>query len=182
MPWDDDLQPASWRGIPFVVSSDPTRAGRQVAVHGYPYREAQPVWQEDTGRAPREYAIAGYIHGDDVVQQRQAMTDAVDQQPGPGELVHPFYGSLSVVLIRFGCSARADLGRVVELTFEFVEAGAQVYPESTDDTGAQVDGAAGDAQTAASADYVNRTAPPGQQGTTAGRLLDTGTVTAVGVA
>lgn len=182
MAWDDFLQPASWRGIPFVTSSDPTRAGRQIAMHGYPYRDAQPVWPEDTGRAPREFAVSGYIHGDDVVQQRQAMTDAADQQSGPGELIHPYYGSMNVVLVRFGCSARSDLGRVVELTFEFTEAGAQVYPESTDDTGAQVDDAADNAQGAASADFANRTAGPGKQTTTAGRSLDAGTVASPGFA
>ena len=183
MAWFDDLQSASWRGLPFAVTADPTRAGRRIALHEYPYRDAQPVWPEDTGRGPRGFNVTGFLIGDDVIAQRRRMTDAADQQSGAGELVHPQYGAMQVVLLGFSCGARADQGRMVEVQFEFIEAGAQVYPESNADTGAQVDAAATVAQGAAAADYANRTQPPAGQTTTAGRgTLDAGTSLQTGIA
>lgn len=35
MAWQDDLQPASWRGVPFYVETASTRGGRNTAVHAY---------------------------------------------------------------------------------------------------------------------------------------------------
>jgi DNA circularisation protein N-terminus len=36
--WSQQLQPGSWRGVPFVLDSGDTAAGRRVAIHEYPYR------------------------------------------------------------------------------------------------------------------------------------------------
>lgn len=154
MSWLDDLQPASWRGIPFGVLSEGATAGRSVAVHEYPFRDRQPVWAEDTGRAARTFQITGFIVGDDVAARRARLLDAADLTAGPGELVHPQLGSQTVTLLRFASQTRWDLGRVVELSFEFVESGERLYPEAAADTQLQVDKAADDAALAAGDDYA----------------------------
>jgi prophage DNA circulation protein len=48
--WAANLQPASWRGVPFAVEVDTYRGGRRIALHEYPYRD--DPWLEDTGRRP----------------------------------------------------------------------------------------------------------------------------------
>lgn len=146
--WSAGLQQATWRGVPFVCSTDSVDAGRMVAVHEYPYRESQPAWPEDTGRMPRRFPLTGYLVGDDVLVQRETMLRAVET-PGPGTLVHPSFGAMQVSVLRFASSMRADLGRATELVFEFIEAGQQDYPSAEDDTGVAVDADADEADAAA---------------------------------
>ncbi|HSR77153.1 MAG TPA: DNA circularization N-terminal domain-containing protein, partial [Xanthobacteraceae bacterium] len=53
--WWEQLQPGSWRGVPFVMDAAENRAGRRTAIHEYPYRDT--VWVEDLGRLPRRFAF-----------------------------------------------------------------------------------------------------------------------------
>lgn len=134
MAWQDDLQPASWNGVPFGVDVGETTAGRNTAVHAYPFRESNPVWVEDLGLAPTPTRITGYLIGDDVADQQNTMIAAMQMQ-GPGELVHPMRGALTGSVVG-GCRfvLRKDKGRVVEITFEFIESSANPYPDVGVDT------------------------------------------------
>jgi prophage DNA circulation protein len=127
MSWRDDLRPASWRGIDFGVLTAEGRFGRRTVVHEYAYRDA--VWVEDLGRGPRRLQLLGFLVGDDVAAQQEAMIEAAEQE-GAGELVHPQLGLLRVTLVEFGTSVRHDLGRVVELHMLFIEAGERLFPAS----------------------------------------------------
>ncbi|MFH5923849.1 DNA circularization N-terminal domain-containing protein [Roseomonas xinghualingensis] len=120
MSWDEDLRPASWRGLPFGVWSLESRFGRALAVHEYPFRDSVSI--EDLGRAGRRYRIIGFLIGDDVIEQEAAMIEAAEEE-GPGELMHPTLGSLMVSCQEFSPLWRHDLGRVVEVTFYFLEEG-----------------------------------------------------------
>ena len=149
--WRAQLQPASWLGRPFLVRTENVRGGRRVAVHEYPDKDN--VWPEDLGRLPRAFALEGYIVGDDCAAQRQALQDAAEAE-GPGELIHPTFGSVTVSLVGFSSAARADLGRCYELRFEFIQGGAQQYPSAADDTGAGVGDAMAQAVAACDGDFV----------------------------
>lgn len=149
--WRAQLQPASWRGLPFLVRAETVRGGRRVAVHEYPNKD--DVWPEDLGKLPRAFALEGFVVGDDCAVQRQALQDASEAE-GPGELVHPTFGSLVVTLISFASSARQDMGRAYELRFEFVQGQSQQYPSAADDTGAQVGLAMDRAAAACDGDFV----------------------------
>ena len=155
------LQPAAWNGVPFFVEAGDHRAGRNTAIHPYPYRERSPVWVEDLGVAPLAVRVIGFLIGDDVIGQQAAMLDAV-QQPGPGELVHPYLGSLIGSIVG-GCSfrIRKDRGRYIEVAFEFVESDDRaLYPATQDDTRAGVQLAVPTALSAAAADYQRSTGSP----------------------
>lgn len=123
--WFEQLQPGSWRGVPFVMDTMTTAAGRRLAVHEYPYRDE--VWAEDLGKLPRRFALVGFLVGDDVYQQRDAMLAACEQE-GPGPLVHPTMGPMTCVLMSFSVADRREHGRVVEFTAEFVLAGDLLTP------------------------------------------------------
>lgn len=120
MAWIDDLQPASWRGIPFVVEQSGDAPGRRVILHEYPYR-AFP-WPEDMGPATQRINFSGFLVGDDVMFQRDAMRAACNQ-PGPGILVHPTLGPLTAVCISPDFAERKERGRVIEVRFSFVITG-----------------------------------------------------------
>jgi prophage DNA circulation protein len=153
-PWAANLQQASWRGQPFVVKSSTVRRGRRVAVHEYPFRDV--VWVEDLGRGTRTIGFTGFLIGDDVYSQRSAMLAAAETA-GPGTLVHPSLGMLQASLTDFSAGERAELGRVVEIEFSFIQTGQDqpLYP--TPDVSTQdVSNAAADACDAAcGADFLS---------------------------
>ncbi len=149
--WLAQLQPAAWRGLAFAVRDSEVQRGRRTAVHEYPFRD--DVWVEDLGRAMRRVSFSGFVVGDDCYQQEQALL-AASEQAGPGILVHPSLGSLSVSLVeRMRSRQRADLGRVVELTFDAVETGLSIYPDGSTSTADVVDDDADDADDACGSDF-----------------------------
>lgn len=117
-PWMRTLQRASWRGIPFSVRGTEIRRGRRTAVHEYP--GADDVWVEDLGRGTRTISFHGFIVGDDCYKRRDLMLKAAELA-GAGDLVHPSLGAVRVTLVDFSAGERADLGRVVEIDFAFIQ-------------------------------------------------------------
>lgn len=131
--WWQQLQPGSWRGNPFVLDNTPTKTGRRIALHEYPYKDT--VWPEDLGKLPRHIQVSAFLVGDDCYQQKLAMIAACEQQ-GPGTLVHPTLGSMQVYLLSFQTTDRRDRGRYVEVDFEFIDASATAMaPAASANTG-----------------------------------------------
>ena len=150
MTWKDQLRPASFRGVPFRVDAhEAPMAGRRVARHQYPGRDRP--WAEDMGRRIAEFELAGYVIGPDYMAARDRLVDACNA-PGPGVLVHPYLGELSVMCE--GCRPRESTAEGGMATFElkFVESGREEYPAPRADAAAVVSGAAA----AARADAVSQ--------------------------
>ncbi|WP_294559726.1 DNA circularization protein [uncultured Mailhella sp.] len=93
--WKLRIQSASFRGIPFQVYMAGGSLGRSTALHVFPNGSAP--YPEDLGKAPQFYDVQGFVSGSSYMTQRDAL-EAAFQQPGPGTLVHPWYGSLYVAL------------------------------------------------------------------------------------
>lgn len=125
------LRPASFRNFPFVSLGSENEFGRRNEVHEYPMRDTP--WVEDLGRGTRHFQIVGFVHGDDVIAQRDALINELEK-PGPGELVHPSLGRRTVSLMRFRSIERWEKGRYFEFEFEFIEGGPRIYPSSSAST------------------------------------------------
>lgn len=128
MGWKDRLLKASFRGVPFEVESDDSTFGRRVETHEYPGRDKP--YTEDLGRATRRFTIQAYVIGDNYFDVRDRLIAAVDT-PGPGTLIHPFYGEMKICVdgeVRVSHSS-AD-GRMCRISFAFVEAGELSFPSS----------------------------------------------------
>ncbi|MFT8210855.1 MAG: DNA circularization protein [Symbiopectobacterium sp.] len=124
--WKDKLRPASFRGVPFQVEDDEGTLGRRVQVHEYPNRDKP--YTEDLGRATRRFSISAYLVGDDFFEARDRLIVAIDT-PGPGTLVHPYYGEIAVCIdgeVRVSHSGRE--GRMCRVSFSVVEAGELSFP------------------------------------------------------
>lgn len=67
--------------------------------------------------------------GGAVIAQRKAMIAACEKA-GPGQLVHPTLGSMTVSLIDASAGEQWDSGRVFEIKFVFLESGQRLYPSS----------------------------------------------------
>jgi prophage DNA circulation protein len=143
--WWLQLQPGSWRGVGFVMDTAETRTGRRVAIHEYPYRDT--AWVEDLGKLPRRFSMQAFLCGDDVYSQRDAMVAACEQA-GAGTLVHPTLGSAECVLLDFAVSDRREHGRVVEVTFNFLQASDARLPAAAISTTAAVNSAIGNVNAA----------------------------------
>jgi prophage DNA circulation protein len=106
--WRDRKQGASFRGVPFLVDTDSVPVGRRTQLHEFPQRD-QP-FVEDLGRRTRQYKFTGFVAGDDFLAQRDRLLTALDT-PGAGELVHPWFGRLTVTAGECELShARNELG------------------------------------------------------------------------
>lgn len=117
--WLEQLQPASFRGVPFKVMQSRVVGARQTAIHTYPFRDE--VWVEDLGRGEQRYEFRGFVVGNDCFVQRDALRFAVRAVRGAGVLVHPSLGSITVGAVGFEAIESADSGQVVELVLAFVE-------------------------------------------------------------
>ena len=149
----EDLRPASFRGVPFQVEASDIGAGRRTQVNEYPQRDKPYV--EDLGRATREIQLTAFVVGDDYVDQANALLGAIEE-PGPGTLVHPWFGELTVSL--------KDLARVsfdhslgqARIQLAFVESGELTFPSSEASTQAASRKAAGALETASVQSFAQR--------------------------
>ncbi|UVN46245.1 DNA circularization protein [Pseudomonas mosselii] len=135
--WRDRLLPASFRGVGFWVDSETTPAGRRVQVHEYPQRGKPMV--EDMGAKTRAPKMTAFVIGDDCFVQRDNLLHALNQ-PGPGELVHPWYGRM-MVTAGDGCDVSHDRreGGMVRFQLEFIEDGEKGYPVGVPHTARQLE-------------------------------------------
>lgn len=140
--WKDSLRPASFRGKKFFVDSSQYTGGRRVSFHEFPDRD--DPYPEDLGKVGRTFKVEGYIIGDDYFTLKRELVEATEKE-GPGELVHPYYGTLQVQLGPFSIDESKQDGRFAKLSFLFYEAGNNRFPQQIDDKNAVLEAAAGDA-------------------------------------
>ena len=93
------LQPASFRGVSFLVSKADTEIGRKQAEYNYPFSDKKKI--EDLGLKPRTYKLTCVIHGSgsDYAQKRDALLRVLEDGVS-GDLIHPFYGLLQNMVAR----------------------------------------------------------------------------------
>lgn len=144
------LQPASYRGVPFGTFGGQARFGRRNAVHEYPFRDVP--WVEDLGRQSRRIQITGFLNGDDVIAQRDRMVAACEK-PGEGELIHPTFGRLKVALMEFSTAEHWEHGRTFEINFTFLEQGQRLFPGDTVSSGDAIKNAAGTTSSASTSQW-----------------------------
>lgn len=129
---------ASFRGVPFLVESTDRAGGRRTVVHEFPLRDVPVV--EDLGRRSRTFTLEGYVIGDDYVAQRNALLAALEDEAGPGELVHPYHGTVRAVCSSLTVRESIADGGMARFGLEFTEAPAlSVAPSETPDLAAQVE-------------------------------------------
>lgn len=148
MSWREQLLPASFRGVRFNVRRGSAQFGRKVVVHEYPLRDTPYV--EDLGRRARTMRIDAIILGDDYRTTRDALIEAIESF-GPGKLVHPYYGELTVSLDDSPAviDESDDMGGSATISFSVIESGEARFPAATAATNDQVSAKADVAATVA---------------------------------
>lgn len=156
-----DAVGAAFRGAAFFVESSERSGGRRVVVHEFPLRDEPFV--EDLGRRARKFRVEGYLIGSDYMAQRDALLAALEDEEGPGQLVHPYYGIKSAIGETTSTrETRAEGGWAV-IGIEFCEAPAQApTPAIAPDLPGKVAASADDALLAVDAELVEKLNPAGQ--------------------
>lgn len=126
------LRPASFRKIPFQVDNSEFETGRRVQVHEYPQRDKP--YSKDMGRSTRRIEFDAFVVGADYVEKANALLGAIEAY-GPGTLIHPWFGSMTVNVIGCRVALDRDLGQA-RLSLSFVEAGELTFPSAAQSTAA----------------------------------------------
>lgn len=153
MTWRDNYRPASFRGAPFFVEGTESSYGRRQAVHEHAQRDTP--YTEDLGRKAREFSITGYLLGANYHLARDAVVEACEQ-PGPGQLVHPYKGELTVVCRGLSVSESSQDGGYCKLTLTFLEAGEASFPRAITDSINAISSAGNQVIGSAQAGFVSR--------------------------
>lgn len=131
MTWRDNYRPASFRGAVFFVEKADSTHGRRQAVHEHAQRDVP--YTEDLGRKAREFSVSGYLIGLEYQTQRDELIKACETA-GPGVLVHPYRGEMTVECRGLGVGESAADGGMCMVTLTFLEAGEASYPTAKVDT------------------------------------------------
>ena len=131
MAWRDNYRAATFRGVGFFVATADSSHGRRQAVHETAQRDTP--FTEDLGRKSREFGITGYLLGKEYDVAREELIKACEQA-GPGILVHPYRGELTVVCRGLTVSETSEEGGKCTLSMTFLEAGEASYPSAKVDS------------------------------------------------
>jgi prophage DNA circulation protein len=133
-------QMASFRGVKFHTQNADAQVGRRNVMHEYPQRDVP--FSEDLGRKARQFVVDGYVVGETYLDERDALITAIEGY-GPGELVHPRYGVLQVVVVgSVSIKESHDQGGIARFSITFAESGENEFPQAKTNTVSEVDAAA----------------------------------------
>ncbi|WP_454833140.1 DNA circularization protein [Pseudomonas veronii] len=118
MSWAETLLDASFRGMPIQVVSENLQWQRALSEHGTPFKDGDSV--VDLGRGARRLPMQIIVYGVNYEIELQNLLAALGQR-GPGELIHPIYGSLSVVSHSVDVKHDADNPDSAQVSLVFVE-------------------------------------------------------------
>jgi len=150
MAFEDRLM-AKIRDVEFSLDIASGTSGRRAVPHSYPKRETG--YAEDNGAVFTKEKIEGRIVGADYLDRFKALLIALNE-PGPCELVHPWFG---VVMVQIGeVNHKLKLGEdgLATFSFEALNAGESLFPNASVNTAEAVQAAAAEARAAAQAAFA----------------------------
>lgn len=127
----EDLREASFRNVPFFLVDDEGTSGRRAIPRAFPKKETG--WTEDNGAVLGQQQINGKLLGRDYQRQLNALLDALNT-PGPGELIHPWFGIQRVQVGKVSHRLSTEDGGIAFISFEVFEAGSRLFPAPRENT------------------------------------------------
>lgn len=151
MAWQDEMQPASFRGVRFFVKSSSGPLGRRNVVHEYPSKDEAYV--QDMGKKARGFTLECFVIGNDYMAARDNL-EAAFEKGGSGELVHPWRGRMNVSVTDCTASESIETLGLCSFSVTFTQTGINQQPSVRADTQSVVIAAADAAQQAVEADFA----------------------------
>jgi len=155
MSWRDNLQPASFRGVPFFWQDTSGNVGRRVEVHEYTKRDNH--WAEDLGLSTaKPLRLRAFVLGANYMAERDQLIEALNKS-GPGTLVHPRRGAMQVIALDESTWTESTReGGMASFDLVFVLAGKQELPAVQADTVSAVTQAVNSGLTAVQNDFEDK--------------------------
>ncbi|WP_277560719.1 DNA circularization N-terminal domain-containing protein [Acinetobacter beijerinckii] len=119
MSWKDDLQDASFRGVPFACTTTTESGSKSLAIKQAPYSNKANV--EDMGNDPLKISIEAIFSGDNYKIEMDALWAAL-VATGSGELIHPVHGVMQVSVASYNIVHTAEEVDFCKLALEFLQA------------------------------------------------------------
>ena len=137
----DKLQPASFKGVSFLVRSESlSDGGRKIVLHDYPNSSQRYV--EDLGQLPPRFKIEAFVQGDNWKERADAL-ERVLNESGVGKLVMPTFGSISLYALPYVKDASQQSVGIISFRLDFASGKPANAPSSklatTQDTFAKGD-------------------------------------------
>jgi prophage DNA circulation protein len=117
MSWSNTLQDASYKGASFEVTGTSDQGSKAVAVHQRPYMNGADLG--DMGNEPTVVEVRAILRGAAYETALQALINALESH-GPGELVHPVFGSLQVLPNHWAIDHDADSRDACAVAIRFI--------------------------------------------------------------
>ena len=133
--WTSTLWAASYMGVPFYFERDESEGGRSLEVHQF--FDADNPEVQDLGRRPRFFSGTAYVTGNDADTQAVSL-EQIFETKGPGQLVIPIMGPVSVHCSEFKRIADKDKFGYIAFTVKFVRDGTAAAQTSVPLLGQQV--------------------------------------------
>jgi len=131
MAWQDKIRRGSFRGAEFITTETENDIGRRVTVHEYPFREAP--YSEDLGGRATGFAVDCFVAGADYLTHRDALIAALNEI-GPGLLIHPSLGRLTVQVLDAKYREGSSEQGVARFSIRFIIAGENQNPQAAINT------------------------------------------------
>lgn len=128
--WRDKFREGSFRGVPFKTDKSTVTGGRRKQDREFAKRDEGN--SEDLGKKLKSFNLELLVIGDDYFAQRDALEEALDVK-GPGELIHPYRGTIQVQAGLFTLVETVDEGRMARFNVQFTPVGKRKFPEQVDD-------------------------------------------------
>ncbi|ENX02647.1 hypothetical protein F900_01093 [Acinetobacter modestus] len=119
MGWKDDLQDASFRGVPFECISTNDSGSKSLAVKQAPYSNKASI--EDMGNNPLRISIEAIFAGEDYKTEMDALRAALIAT-GSGELIHPIHGVMKVSVEDYQIGHVAEEVDTCKISIKFIQA------------------------------------------------------------
>jgi prophage DNA circulation protein len=129
--WREQLLPASFRDVTFLIEDASTPVGRKVQLHEYPKRDE--AYTEQMGKVARVHRVKAYVIGPDCFEQRDKLLKALETE-GEGTLVHPWLGQMLVVPGAAEMAHSRREGGMVTFELTFYPGNAQANPSVRSNT------------------------------------------------
>ncbi len=113
-----DLLDASFRGVPFHCQETQDTVSRAIAVHSYPFVDKTEL--DDMGQKSRQCDIQAIFFGPFYSFSLESFLAAL-AKGGAGELIHPFFGILKVMVQEYSIKKDADGPDSCRVQVRFVE-------------------------------------------------------------
>lgn len=141
----EKLQPASFRGIPFLVNTETKSGGKKTVTHEFV--NSNKRFTEELGELPPNFSIEAIVHGENAITERRNL-ERVLNMSGKGDLVHPVYGLLQVKSTTYSVTSNQTNIGEYRFSIEFQSSEENVTAQPSQVTKAAVSKATEDARVA----------------------------------